>query len=252
MCGICGIYNYQSREPVDKWLVSEMASQMKHRGPDDDGFYFSDVIGLGMRRLSIIDLESGHQPIFNENQTILTVFNGEIYNYRELRHELELRGHDFYTQSDTEVIVHGYEEWGISVLNRLNGIFGLAIWDISKQQLLLARDRYGVKPVYYYDDGRRLLFGSELKTILCDPNVLREVDEKALDLYLTFRFVPSPMTLLKGIHKIPPGYFLKCDNNGSSLERYFNYLPNDNILSSEEELIEELRYLLKKLCVVRW
>jgi len=194
MCGICGIYNYGSGEPASESTVRDMATALRHRGPDDEGFHFDGSLGLGMRRLSIIDLERGAQPISSESGRCVTVFNGEIYNFRELRRELEAFGHVFRTRTDTETLVHGHEQWGFGVLKRLNGMFGVALWDADEKTLVLARDPYGIKPLYYHDDGVSVRFGSEIKSILCDGLVPRKVDDAALDVFLTFTFVPSPGT----------------------------------------------------------
>ncbi len=245
MCGIAGIYNYFSNNPIDLPLLSNMTGVISHRGPDDEGFYNCGSIGLGMRRLSIIDVEGGHQPIHNEDQTIWLVFNGEIYNFLELRRQLIERGHCFYTQSDSEVIVHAYEEWGVDVFSHLNGMFGIALWDSVQRRLIMARDHFGIKPLYYLDDGKRLLFGSELKTILCDRSVSRNVDEAALNLYLTFRFVPSPYTLLSGIHKIPPGHYLICNESGPRLHRYAYSTPALPSKNTEADLVATLRHHLE-------
>ena len=242
MCGICGYFNYQSDEMGRENLIQTMTDTMIHRGPDDKGQYVNGPVALGMRRLSIIDLDSGHQPIHNEDGTIWIVFNGEIYNFRALRHELAGRGHTFYTKSDTEVIVHAYEEWGDDFLLRLNGIFGLSIWDERKKRLLLARDPFGVKPLYYYTDGKRLLWGSEIKAILADSSVPRTVDRRALDLFLTFRFVPSPFTLFQNIRKIPPGHRVIAENGNLHEERYHFSRPEvDNHLKEKDyvDLLEE-------------
>src|SRR5262245_14679733 len=182
MCGICGSYDYAGGAPAQRSRIEAMAASIRHRGPDDDGFHFDGPLGFGFRRLSIIDLTTGHQPISNEDGSRWVIMNGEIYNYRELRRELQSLGHEFRTQSDTETIVNGHEAWGTDVTGHLNGIFGLALWDAKKRELLLARDPFGVKPLYYYDDGRRLLFGSEIKSILQDESVPREVDPEGLAL----------------------------------------------------------------------
>ena len=240
MCGICGIYNYFSREAVDEPLLRSMAAQIIHRGPDDDGFYVKGPLGLGMRRLSIIDLEGGHQPISNEDNSIWIVFNGEIYNFLDLRSELESKGHTFRTRSDTEVIIHAYEEWGINALPKLNGMFGFALWDSNRQELLLARDPFGVKPLYYAEMQGRLVFGSEIKAILQDPSIPRKVSENALDKFLTFTFVPSPHTLFEGIYKLPPGYILRARQSGIALERFYFSFPEMH-LKSEAEWLEALR-----------
>jgi asparagine synthase (glutamine-hydrolysing) len=238
MCGICGIFNYGREEPVSRPIVETMAASIRHRGPDDEGFHVQGRVGLGFRRLSIIDLETGNQPIPNEDESRWVVFNGEIYNYRDLRRELETAGHRFRTRSDTETIVHGHEEWGDDVTTRLNGIFGLALWNARDNRLLLARDHLGVKPLYFYDDGQRLLFGSEIKAILQDPTVPRELDHEALAIFLSFGYVPSPRTLLKGIRKVPPGHRLAVDSRGARLERYWRTIPDIQEIP-EKEAVEE-------------
>jgi asparagine synthase (glutamine-hydrolysing) len=204
-----------------------MLSEIVHRGPDDEGYYLEGPVALGIRRLSIIDVEGGHQPLCNEDRTVWVVLNGEIYNFKELRRDLEQKGHIFKTRSDTEVIVHGYEEWGDDCVSHFNGMFGLAIWDQRRHRLLLARDHFGVKPLYYYSDGNRMVWGSEIKALLADPTIPREVDRRALDLYLTFRFVPSPHTMFANIRKLAPGHRLIQDENGCRVERYFFPLAGD-------------------------
>jgi len=240
MCGIAGIYNFREAQPVEQSYVRGMVATMKHRGPDDEGFYIKGPVGLGMARLSIIDVKGGHQPIHNEDESIWIVFNGEIYNFPELRQRLLSKGHTFYTRSDTEVIVHAYEEWGDECLLRFNGIFGLAIWDEKTRRLLLARDPFGVKPLYYFYDGERLMFASEVKAILADNEITREVDLEALDLYLSFRFIPAPFCIFKDFQKLGPGHKLVCHKNGVNLERY--YRPTVRIESSlrEDEYIDLL------------
>jgi asparagine synthase (glutamine-hydrolysing) len=245
MCGICGIYNYQNNEPVNKRLIHSMNNTMVHRGPDDEGYYLKDSLMLGMRRLSIIDVEGGHQPIHNEDKSIWVVFNGEIYNFKELRNDLKNKGHRFYTQSDTEVIVHSYEEWGDDCLLRFNGIFGLAIWDDKRKRLLLARDPHGVKPLYVFNDGKRLLWSSEIKAILSDSRVPRAVDRQSLDLFLTFRFVPSPFTLFQGIRKIRPGHKLVVENNNLYDTRYIVPEAVTNYQFKEDDYINVLQEKLE-------
>jgi asparagine synthase (glutamine-hydrolysing) len=221
MCGIAGWY---SRKPVENGsiLMKRMLSEIVHRGPDEEGQYLDGPIALGIRRLSIIDVEGGHQPLSNEDGTVWVVLNGEIYNFQDLRRELEAKGHVFKTRSDTEVIVHGYEEWGDDCVSHLNGMFGLAVWDAKKQRLLLARDHFGVKPLYYYADRSRLAWASEIKALLVDSTIPREVDRRALDLYLTFRFVPSPHTMFANIRKLAPGHRLIQDATTCRVERYFH------------------------------
>ena len=246
MCGICGIISLQNGYPVDKMLVHNMNRVLVHRGPDDEGYYFTDKIGMGMRRLSIIDLQTGKQPIHNEDQTLWVVFNGEIYNYRELRHELVQKGHQFYTQSDTEVIVHAYEAWGEDFLSKLNGMFAIALWDKKKQQLILARDIFGIKPLYMYQNGKVLLFASEIKSLLVNDNIPRKVDKIALDLYLTFRFVPSPRTMLQGIEKVPPSHCLVIKDGKVIRKRYEKSIPEVEIHRKEADWIELLRDLISE------
>jgi|HubBroStandDraft_4_1064222.scaffolds.fasta_scaffold50818_2 asparagine synthase (glutamine-hydrolysing) len=242
MCGIAGWYYSPScRIPEDPVLLNSMLSALVHRGPDDEGQYVDGPVALGMRRLSIIDLEGGHQPMSNEDHTVWVVFNGEIYNFRELRRELEAKGHVFSTCADTEVIVHGYEEWGDACVARLNGIFGLAVWDSRRRRLLLARDHFGVKPLYYHCDGNRLVWASEIKALLADPSIPRRVDLTALDLFLTFRFVPSPFTMFAGIRKLPPGHLLIKEESGYRVERYFSESIPDVRLSESAwiDLLQE-------------
>ncbi len=205
MCGICGVAGGSSGE---RELVQRMCSALAHRGPDDEGSVHFDGVTLGMRRLSIIDVEGGHQPIHNDDSKVWVIQNGEIYNHRELREQLVAAGHSFYTRSDTEVLVHGYEQWGDGLVERLNGMFAFAVLDRARGVLLLARDRMGIKPLHYAIDGRRLVFASELKALLCDPVLRRGIDPVALDQYLAFEFVPSPGCIVKGISKLPPAHTL--------------------------------------------
>ena len=241
MCGICGVYHRCGERLVDEDLLRAMVAVMTHRGPDDDGFYLHGSVGLGMRRLSIIDLDGGAQPISSEDGRVVTVFNGEIYNFKELRRELESRGHSFRTLTDTEVIVHAYEEWGLAALSRFNGMFGLAIWDEGTRTLVLARDPYGIKPLYYRDAEGSVAFASELKSILCDDSVPREVDPVGLDLYLSLTFVPSPRTAFKGIYKVPPGYALICEPGSSRLHRFHKVVPQSLNRATEAEIVSELQ-----------
>jgi len=244
MCGICGIYHYGSGEPASEPTVRDMAAALRHRGPDDEGFHFEGSLGLGMRRLSIIDLEGGAQPIFSESGRCVTVFNGEIYNFRELRRELEAFGHVFRTRTDTETLVHGYEQWGFGILKRLNGMFGVALWDADEKTLVIARDPYGIKPLYYHDDGGTIRFGSEIKSILCDGEVPCALDEAALDMFLSFTFVPSPGTAFAGIRKVPPGHALICKPRGCSMRRFHFDIPRELDSRSEAALVAELQELI--------
>src|ERR1700749_2693660 len=202
MCGICGQYNYGSSEPVRRRDIQAMASTMVHRGPDDEGYFLAGPLGLGFRRLSIIDLAGGHQPMSDQEESVWVVFNGEIYNFPELRRKLEGLGHKFRTNSDTEVIIHGYKQWGDDVFNHLNGMFGLAIWDIRRERLILARDPFGIKLIYYRIDKGRLYFGSEIRAVRAATNETAEVDPNSVNLFLRYRYTPSPHTMFRGIQKL--------------------------------------------------
>src|SRR5262249_31557377 len=188
MCGIAGQFNFELREPVEHESLVQMARSIAHRGPDDEGFFVAGPIGLASRRLSIIDLAGGHQPMSDVRKTVWVTFNGEIYNYKELRAELQGKGHEFRTSSDTEVIIHGYKEWGTDVFNHLNGMFGLAIWDVSNQRLVVARDAMGIKLVYYRLADGKLTFGSEIRAILAAEDSKLEADPAAVNLFLRFRY----------------------------------------------------------------
>src|SRR6185437_1780050 len=202
MCGIAGQFNFQRHQPVERETIVRMARSIAHRGPDDEGFFIAGAVGLGFRRLSIIDLASGHQPMSDAGKTVWVIFNGEIYNYKELRRELQSKGHQFKTSCDTEVIVHGYKEWGTRLFDRLNGMFGLAIWDVPNQRLVVARDAMGIKLVYYKIDNGTLTFGSEIRSILAGGDSKPAVDPAALKLFLQFRYTPSPLTIFQSIRKL--------------------------------------------------
>ncbi len=241
MCGICGQYNYSDHAPVLQSDVERMMATMVHRGPDDEGLHVCGSVGLGFRRLSIIDLAGGHQPMSDDRLTVWTVFNGEIYNFRELRQELQQRGYVFKTSSDTEVIVYGYKEWGDDVLNRLQGMFGLAIWDAEKRRLLLARDPMGIKLVYFRQADGCVHFGSEMRPLLATCAQRPAVDPVALNLFLRFRYAPSPLTLLSGIKKLAPGAKLVAENGAVRVERWWRFKPNPfepapSVDEAEEEL----------------
>ncbi|MBV8273913.1 MAG: asparagine synthase (glutamine-hydrolyzing) [Verrucomicrobia bacterium] len=225
MCGIAGQFNFGSQEQVVEERVRRMARSIAHRGPDDEGYFFDDNLGLGFRRLSIIDLSGGHQPMSDAEESVWVVFNGEIYNYQELRAELEAKGHQLRTRSDTEVIIHGYKEWGTDVFNHFNGMFGLAIWDVRKRRLLVARDAMGIKLVYYRISGGCLTFGSEIRAVLAAEDSTPEVDPVALNLFLRFRYVPSPLTMFQGIRKLAPGTMLVVENGRCSEQRWYNCTP---------------------------
>ncbi len=244
MCGICGEYNYQSKDPVAEEDIRLMTGSMVHRGPDDEGYHISGPLGLGFRRLSIIDLKSGQQPMSDREGKVWVVSNGEIYNFPELRKELEGHGHVFRTNSDTEVIVHGYKQWGNDVLKRLNGIFGMAIWDENKKKLILARDRLGIKPLYYQKDGRKLAFASEIRALHSRPGSGRKIDPLSLNQFLRYRYVPAPNTLFEGISKLAPGTMLVVENGGCRIERWWLFKPSVfDPLPSIEEAEEELHGL---------
>jgi asparagine synthase (glutamine-hydrolysing) len=225
MCGIAGQFNFQRREPVERQTIVRMARSIAHRGPDDEGFFITGPVGLGFRRLSIIDLAGGHQPMSDAEETVWIIFNGEIYNYRELRAELQSKGHQFRTNSDTEIIIHGYKEWGSGVFNHLNGMFGLAIWDVVHQRLVLARDAMGIKLIYYKIDNGQLTFGSEIRAILAAGDSRPEVDPVALNLFLRFRYTPSPLTVFEGIRKLAAGTMLVVENGECREERWYKFSP---------------------------
>lgn len=248
MCGICGRFNYGTGLPVDPADLRRMTNTMVHRGPDDEGYYVTGSLGLGFRRLSIIDLAGGHQPMSDKDETVWAVFNGEIYNFRELRRELEGRGHTFRTKSDTEVIIHGYKQWGIDVLNHLNGMFGLAIWDEKEKRLIIARDRMGIKLVYYRLKEGYLLFGSEIRPILASTATKLRVDPVALNLFLRYRYTPAPLTLIEGVRKLAPGTCLIADNGSEPrIERWYKFKPVPfDPMPSEKEAAEMLLELYRQ------
>jgi asparagine synthase (glutamine-hydrolysing) len=222
MCGICGVVHSDPVRPVDRHLLQRMTDSLRHRGPDGEGFHVAAGVGLGMRRLSIIDLETGDQPIRNEDDTVVVVGNGEIYNFEELREELAGAGHRFRTRSDIEVIVHLYEQYGPDCLSRLRGMFGFALWDARHRRLLLARDRFGIKPLHYAETPEGLLFGSELKAILKSGRVERRLDVRALRELLTFSFVLAPRTLFRSIRQVLPGHYVLYERGVLSEHRYWD------------------------------
>jgi asparagine synthase (glutamine-hydrolysing) len=251
MCGIAGQLNFERREPVEQETIVRMARSIAHRGPDDEGFFISGPVGLGFRRLSIIDLAGGHQPMSDAEETVWVIFNGEIYNYRELRAELQNKGHQFRTNSDTEVIIHGYKQWGTDVFNHLNGMFGLAIWDVKEQRLVLTRDAMGIKLIYYRITNGQLTFGSEIRAILVSGDYKPEVDPVALNLFLRFRYTPSPLTLFQGIRKLAPGTMLIAEKGKCREARWYNYTPvpfsdRKDEKQAAEELLELYRAGVKR------
>lgn len=249
MCGICGIYYFDTARFVENQALHKMCEKLIHRGPDDEGYYVQNNIGLGIRRLSIIDLETGHQPIFNEDKSKVIVCNGEIYNFPLLREELQHKGHKFQTKTDTETIVHLYEEQGYEFLKELNGIFALALYDKKENELILARDFVGVRPFYYYLDSDKLIFGSEIKAILVYEGLKKEIDTVALSRYITLGYVPSPQAIFKYIKKLPPAHFLVCNPSGVKLNRYwqldYNIKHNLSEQKREKEYADGLLRLLK-------
>ena len=252
MCGIAGKLKWDPRGAIHPDLLGAMTDAVRHRGPDADGFYFGDGIGLGHRRLSIIDLTTGDQPIANEDGTVWTVFNGEIYNFAEVRQRLESHGHCFRTSSDTEVLVHGYEQWGVDLVDRLRGMFAFAVWDARERRLVLARDRVGVKPLHYavLDDG--LVFGSEIKSLLVDPAVPRDWSAEALDAYLALLYVPAPLTIYRAVHKLPPGHVLVAEGGQVRLSRYWD-LPfaTEGAADAEEAWLAPLEAELREAVALR-
>jgi len=243
VCGICGKLNFDSSKDVPAALLKSMADAIQHRGPDDEGYYRSGPVGFGFRRLSIIDLNTGHQPLCNEDETVWIVFNGEIYNYQELRQDLQARGHAFKTQTDTEVIVHLYEEFGEDCIEKLRGMFAFAIWDEKRKQLLLARDRVGIKPLYYWLSEKSLVFGSEIKALLADHEVRPEVVPEMIDRFLTFLYVPGEETLLRNVHKLAPGSYLLVREGKTEIRPYWDlqFSPRARTeAQAKDELLELL------------
>src|SRR5438094_82929 len=250
MCGIAGIVN-KDGAPVDRELLARMNESIRHRGPDDDGFYFSDGVGLAMRRLAIIDLAHGQQPIHNQDRTAWIVFNGEIYNYRELREQLEKLGHQLYTNSDTEAIVHAYDQWGTDCPKYLRGMFAFAIWDERTKSLFLARDRVGKKPLLYAQFDGQLVFGSEFNALLQHPGVSRDVDFEAIHYYLSFICVPAPLTAYRAIRKLEPGHWLLWRNGEVKIERYWHLDFSKKLNVTEEEAGERVIDLLREAVRIR-
>ncbi len=241
MCGIVGQATSDAR-PGDRATLERMCAALEHRGPDSRGIHIDAGVGLGIQRLRVIDLATGDQPIFNEDGSIAVVLNGEIYNYRELRSELERAGHRFATRTDTEVIAHLYEDEGIGLVRRLHGMFALAVWDASRRRLLLARDRVGKKPLYYAERPGALSFASELAALLQDQGIPRDVDHTALDAYLAYRWVPAPMTAFRAVRKLPPGRTLVFEDGRAMVERYWRLdFSRKRAVSEPHEVHEEVR-----------
>ena len=246
MCGICGQIKIASDEPVDQPTIRRMAQTIFHRGPDDDGYFFDRSLGFGFRRLSIIDLAGGHQPMADAEESVWLVFNGEIYNYQELRAELESHGHQFRTSSDTEVIIYGYKQWGNDVFNHLNGMFGVAIWDVKKRKLVVARDAMGIKLIYYKIADGKLNFGSEIRPVLAADESRPQVDPAAVNLFLRFRYTPSPLTIFQGVRKLAPGTMLVVENGKCREERWYDFRPEPFVkMPSDRAAAEELSQLYR-------
>ena len=237
MCGISGFVGDFSQDDLHK-----MNDIMEHRGPDDSGIYYNGIVGFAHRRLSIIDVEGGRQPISNEDNTVWLVFNGEIYNFKSLK-DRYLAGHSFKTRSDSEVILHLYEEFGENCVDYLRGMFSFAIWDDNKQRLFIARDRFGIKPLYYAQFRQGFVFASELKAILAINLLNREIDKEALNLYLTFRYVPGALTMLKGVSKLEPAHYAVVQNDSVSVNQYWDL----DFQKDEESSEEEFRYGLTEM-----
>jgi asparagine synthase (glutamine-hydrolysing) len=258
MCGIAGFIDLQDAsnsrtEEARAQIIDRMCRVIRHRGPDDQGVMLQPGVALGMRRLSIIDLAGGHQPIANEDKTVSIVFNGEIYNYRELQKDLQARGHQFRTNTDTETIVHAYEEFGASCVSQLRGMFAFAIWDDRKQEVFIARDRVGKKPLYYsVTRGGTLVFGSELKSLLEHPEVDRKINPQALDAYFSLGYVPDPISIFENVEKLPPGHHLTFTNGRLTVERYWDFSYNTNGNGHKaSDYLEELRALLSEAVKLR-
>ncbi len=250
MCGIAGVVE-PAGKAADQELLEQMCLAIRHRGPDSQGIYIDGNAGLGIRRLRIIDITTGDQPIHNEDRSVWVVFNGEIYNYPELRQELEARGHHFYTRSDTETVVHAYEEYGEECIRRLDGMFALALWDTRRRRLLLARDRVGKKPLLYYHREGRLVFGSEFNALLQDPSIPREVNLDSLDFYLTYGYVPAPDSAFSAISKLPPAHYLVYEEGRARLTRYWQLRAAPKLDLSEAEAREGFMERLRRAVKVR-
>ena len=247
MCGICGQFLFDDSAMASESLLRAMLAEMVHRGPDDEGTYLSGPVGLAMRRLSIIDVAGGQQPIFSEDKSKVLIFNGEIYNYLELQEDLRKRGHEFRTQADTEVIIHLYEEKGPRCVEELNGMFSFAIWDAGERKLMLARDRIGIKPLHYYVNGKMLLFASEINSLLACPQVPRDLDTEAIDDYFTFFFIPGQRSVYRSIRKVPPAHTFCWRDGNVERNRYWQLrYDRPTPYSSLDELAEAYRHQLQR------
>ena len=251
MCGICGVFNIGNRAPVGTALLKSMADTLIHRGPDDEGFYCSGPIGLAHRRLAIIDIVGGHQPMSNADDSVWVVFNGEIYNFQEMKSFLVSKGHDFQTQTDTEVIIKLYEEYGEDCFQYLRGMFAIALWDEKKQQLILARDRIGKKPLFYFNDQKKLVFASEIKAILKVPGVPREMDLQAVSDYFSLLYIPAPKSIYKGIRKLRPGHYLLISQKGMREVKYWDVNFEHTYERSLETWCEEIMEVFREAVQLR-
>jgi asparagine synthase (glutamine-hydrolysing) len=249
VCGITGIYNYANGEPVDSLVLGRMTGALTHRGPDAEGFFHDDKkgIGFGHRRLTIIDLATGQQPMSTDDRSVWITYNGELYNYREIREALKKRGHAFRTSSDTEVLLKAYVEYGTEAFSLLNGIFAFGLFDLNARRLLIARDHLGVKPVYFYDSGKSFIFASEIKSLLLHPEYSKGVNEEGVDLHVTFRHTPAPHTLFRGIFKMPAGSFLNVDPRGAGkIKCYWDDAPPIDRAKNEGERLDEMNAAVEK------
>ncbi len=255
MCGIAGVFHFESASRPDKSLLQAMITQVKHRGPDGFGFHISNQIGLAHSRLSIIDIAGGDQPIHNEDKTIWVIFNGEIFNYIELREQLAMHGHQFYTKSDTEVIVHLYEQYGDDFVNQLNGQFAISLWDSKKNRLILARDRVGITPLFYHLDNNRIFFASEIKSILAGMGKSPTLNPDGLDQLMTFWSAVSPVTVFQGVYEVSPGEMLIIENNKITKKRYWDWAfpisPSEYLNSPENDQLDQLRDILINATKIR-
>ncbi|MBQ3691983.1 MAG: asparagine synthase (glutamine-hydrolyzing), partial [Clostridia bacterium] len=243
MCGICGF----TGEIVDQGsIIHNMAEVITHRGPDSDGYYTDNNIAMGFRRLSIIDLDGGHQPIYSKDKSMVLTFNGEIYNYKILRTELIELGYEFYTETDSEVILHGFEEWGEKVLDRLRGMFGFAIYNKNDNSLFIARDFFGIKPLHYAQVGEHFVYGSEIKSILEFPKYEKKFNRKTLDNYLSFQYALPPETFFEGIYCLLPGHYLWYKNGKVTTQRYWEatFEPNESL--TEDEAVDTIENVFEE------
>lgn len=246
---MCGIAGYISEKKPTKKVLKAMTDRIEHRGPDGEGFYLDDNIALGHRRLAILDLTTGDQPIYNEEKDVVVVLNGEIYNYQELREELKKKKHKFVTKTDTEVLVHGYEEWGHNLTKKLRGMYAFAIWNKKEQELYMARDGWGIKPLYYYQNEKTLMFASEIKAFLDHPDFIKEFNDEILSAYLCFNSVPTEETFFKGVKRVEPGHQLIYKDNNLEIERFFKLEfdeQNTNLEKSAEEINEAMTDSVKR------